>query len=229
MNVSIIIPTYNESAGIGKLISYLKQNGAVEIIVADGNSTDNTPAIAWQAGATAIHSLVKGRGAQMNEGARKATGDVFYFLHADSYPPPGFIQDIQDAVNKGFGSGCYRLSFDYKHWFLKFNCWFTRFNINAVRFGDQSLFVSKEVFTKTGGFREDLIVMEDQEIIARIKKHTRFIVFSKAVTTSARKYLDNGIYKLQGVFFIIYFLYQLGFSQKQLVKTYRLLIRQDKM
>jgi hypothetical protein len=101
--------------------------------------------------------------------------------------------------------------------------------VDAVRFGDQSLFVRRDVFEKAGRFREDLVVMEDQEIIGRIRKYTRFKVFPRSVTTSARKYLQNGIYRLQGVFFVIYFMYQLGFSQEQLVRAYRWLIRQDKL
>jgi hypothetical protein len=124
-----------------------------------------------------------------------------------------------DAIRQGYGSGCYRLAFDQPHWFLRANCWFTRFNLNAVRFGDQSLFVKREIFEKAGQFREDLVVMEDQEIIGRIRRHTRFKVFPRSVTTSARKYRENGIYKLQGVFFLIYFMYQLGFSQEQLVRN----------
>ncbi len=121
------------------------------------------------------------------------------------------------------------LSFDYQHWFLKFNCWFTRFDVDAFRFGDQSLFVTKEVFIRTGGFKEDLIVMEDQEIIQRLKKVGEFKIIRKKVITSARKYLENGIYKMQSIFFLIYFMYKLGFSQLTLLKTYKRLIKQNKL
>jgi hypothetical protein len=165
----------------------------------------------------------------MNYGASLASAPLLYFLHADSYPPPGFWQGITKAVGQGYNSGCYQLTFDDLHPFLRFNAWFTRFNVNAVRFGDQSLFVSKEVFLKAGGFREDLIVMEDQEIIGRIRKFARFKVLPGKVTTSARKYRENGYYKLQGIFFLIYFLYQLGVSQEKLVKLYKRLIRQNKV
>ena len=121
------------------------------------------------------------------------------------------------------------MQFDHKHWFLKANAWFTRFNVNAVRFGDQSLFVTKDVFQKTNGFDENLIVMEDQEIISRIRKYGKFKVMNGYVITSARKYLDNGVYKMQAVFFVIYFMYQLGYSQQKLVATYRNLIKQNKV
>jgi rSAM/selenodomain-associated transferase 2 len=230
--ISIIIPTFNEAGTIEKLVGYLthfKAEAIQEIIVADGGSTDNTCFLARQAGAQATISPKKGRGAQMNYGASQATGSILYFLHADSYPPPGFWQDIQMAVEHGYNSGCYQLAFDDPHPFLRFNAWFTRFDIDAVRFGDQSLFVTREVFQKAGGFREDLIIMEDQEIIGRIRKYAKFKVLAGKVSTSARKYRDNGVYKLQGIFFLIYFLYQLGVPQEKLVRLYKRLIRQNKV
>lgn len=154
-----------------------------------------------------------------------ATGDVLYFLHADSYPPEDFLKDIANALDKEFTSGCYRLDFDHDHWLLKFICWFTRFNIDLVRFGDQSLFVTRALFDKAGGFNEELLLMEDQEIISRIKRHGRFKLFDKTVTSSARKYLKNGIFKLQGIFTMLYFLYFLGVSQERLALIYKKLIK----
>ncbi len=231
--ISIIIPAYNEEASIAKTIAWIKDKTNLahitEIIVCDGGSSDNTISEASNAGAVTIISPAKGRAAQMNYGASIAKSNILYFLHADTLPPEGFTNDILNAVDATIQAGCFMLAFDYQHWFLKANCWFTRFDVNAVRFGDQSLFVTKEVFVKTGGFNERHIVMEDQEIIKRIKKICRFIIIKKPVLTSARKYLENGIYKTQGIFFIIYFMYKLGYSQQQLVATYRRLIRQDKL
>ncbi len=164
----------------------------------------------------------------MNAGAQVAKGSILYFLHADSLPPQNFVSDIMKAVSSKCYSGCYRLKFDYSHWFLKANCWFTRFDVNAVRFGDQSLFVTKEIFQRIGGFDENLMMMEDQEIIKRIRKHSRFTVMKDVVITSARKYIDNGIYRMQGIFFTIWFLYYSGCSQERLLKLYRRLIFESK-
>ena len=91
------------------------------------------------------------------------------------------------------------------------------------------LFVTKDVFQKTGGFNERLFMMEDQEIIHRIKKYGRFKVVNDVVTTSARKYLDNGIYRMQAIFFRIWFLFYLGYSQERLLKLHRRLIRKHKL
>jgi rSAM/selenodomain-associated transferase 2 len=231
--ISIIIPTYNEEENIAETIIEIKkrdnENLISEIIISDGQSTDATISIASNAGATIVVCERKGRAAQMNYGASTAKEEILYFLHADSIPPPGFTKNIVSAFEKNFVSGCFRLAFDYDHWFLKANCWFTRFDVNAVRFGDQSLFVTKDVFEKSGGFDESLLMMEDQEIIHRIKKYGKFAVMDGSVITSARKYLDNGIYRMQFIFFRIWLLYYLGYSQDYLLKLHKKLIRKTKL
>jgi len=121
------------------------------------------------------------------------------------------------------------LAFDHPHWFLKANCWFTRFDVDAFHYGDQSLFVKCDHFHNAGGFCEKHIVFEDYHIIKQLKKRGRFTIVKKRVITSARKYLDNGIYKTQGVFYLMYFLYKLGLSQPRLVTTYKRLIKQEKI
>ena len=231
--ISVIIPTYNEEETISETIKRIVEldqaNLVKEIIIADGGSADDTAEMAKKQGTKVVVSPVKGRGAQMNYGASFAQNDVLYFLHADTVPPEKFSDDIARAITQGFTSGCYQLSFDVSHWFLKANCWFTRFDVNAVRFGDQSLFVTKKIFERCGGFREELIMMEDQEIIGRIKKYGKFKVINRSVITSARKYLDNGIYRMQGIFFLIWLMYYLGYAQQKLLKLHRRLIKGHKL
>lgn len=231
--ISVIIPTYNEAACISDTIMQIRERDTAqlvaEIIVADGNSTDTTVQLAKEMGADIVVSAKKGRAAQMNAGAAAARFPVLYFLHADTLPPYHFTSFIHQAVQQNYTCGCFTLAFDYDHWFLKANCWFTRFNVDWIRFGDQSLFVEANLFKASGGFNESHIVMEDQELIKRLKKSAGFTIIKKPVITSARKYVVNGIYKTQSIFFLIFFMYQLGYSQQRLVNTYRKLIRQDKV
>ncbi|MTI32610.1 TIGR04283 family arsenosugar biosynthesis glycosyltransferase [Xanthovirga aplysinae] len=233
MLISIIIPTYNESEQIESLIHHLQHktdpNHILEIIVVDGNSQDGTIELAKQAGAKVISASKKGRASQMNEGSRQAKGEILYFLHGDTFPPINFSKDIQMAIQKGAKCGCYSLSFDKSHWLLEFIGWLTSFNVNAIRFGDQSLFVTKDCFIQAGGFSEEMLVMEDHEIIPRLRKYGKFVVMNKTVQTSTKKFQVNGTVRLMTIFVYIYILYYLGASQTRLTKEYRRLIKKGKI
>ncbi|GAA4440873.1 TIGR04283 family arsenosugar biosynthesis glycosyltransferase [Pontibacter saemangeumensis] len=227
MKISVIIPTYNEAAAIGPLLQYLQRHMSpdTELIVADGGSDDGTRAISDQQGAQVIHCGQRGRGPQMNAGARASTGDLLYFLHADTFPPEAFEAHLRQAVQQGAGSGCYRLRFDLPHWFLHLNAWFTRFNVDALRFGDQSLFVRRDIFLSEGGFDERMQLLEDQEVIGRLRRRAPFVVLPQQVTTSARKYKAIGVYRLQAGYYFIYGLYRMGVPQERLVQVYKWVLR----
>lgn len=230
VSISVVIPVINEEDQLPGLLQYLLKMPyhqlVADIIIADGGSTDQSVQIARSMGAVVVHSA-KGRAVQMNNGVQAAKGNVLYFLHADTFPPNNAWKLIADAITRGIDAGCFRLSFNTTSRFLKINAWFTRFNINAIRFGDQSLFVKKEVFENIKGFDPKHIVLEDQDIIKRIRRQYLFKVLPFAVVTSDRKYRENGNVKLQTIFFIIYFLYQLGVPQPKLVSTYRRLVRKS--
>ena len=222
--ISVIIPVYNEERSIGKLIRFLKNgghSGELEIIISDGGSTDGTIREAREHGALVLQSPKKGRASQMNYGAEKARGEILYFLHADTFPPKNFVSLIRQHIDEKNGAGCFRLAFDHRHYLLSAYSWFTRFDIDLVRFGDQSLFVTDELFSLVGGFDEKLIVMEDQDMVRKLKKHSGFIVSNQHVITSARKYREVGILKLQLIFTAILGMYYLGVSQDKLVQFYR--------
>lgn len=224
MNISIIIPTFNESSGISQLITHLNQasNSDIvsEIIVVDGQSSDDTCSIAAQCGAKILSSPEKGRAKQMNYAAEHAKSDILHFLHADSYPPDNFDKEIINAVSEGFPSGCFRMKFDSGHLLLKFFQWFTRFGNNFCRGGDQSLFITKKLFNDVGGFPE-IPLMEDIEIIRKIKKKAKFKVIPKELVTSARRYREKGHFRLQFWFSLIHFYYWIGASPNYLHRFYQ--------
>ncbi len=223
--ISIIIPTFNEVENISPLISSIRTSTIgveYEIIVADGGSTDGTLQKILLSNCKLVKSPTKGRGAQLNFGAKSAAGQILFFLHADSIPPVNLLHHIQKAVAQGYDAGCFRLKFDSDNWFLRANAWLTRFNVDAVRFGDQGLFVTRELFEKTGGYRNDMVVLEDQEMVKRLKRFgARFKVIPDYITTSARKYIENRPVKLQYAFLLVWINHQRGKSQKELVRIYK--------
>ena len=104
------------------------------------------------------------------------------------------------------------------------NAWFTRFNINCFRSGNQSLFIAKNLFDSIGGFREDHVVLEEQEMIDRLRANGSFVVIPRYITSSARKYMDNGVYRLQCIYFYIFALYRFGVSQNHISRMYQHLL-----
>ena len=224
MPISIIIPVHNEAENIGKLISYLiqyKKESVIEIIVVDAASTDNTNTVAQKAGATTVISPQKGRAAQMNHGASLAKGDVLYFIHADTFPPTSFANDITDAVEEGFALGRYRTKFNSAKWYLKINAWFTRFDWFVCMGGDQTLFITQDLYKKSGGFKTDMFIMEEFEFVPRARKNARYKIFNKPALVSARKYDTNSWWQVQMANKKIVDMYKKGATQSDMVTAYK--------
>jgi glycosyltransferase involved in cell wall biosynthesis len=158
----------------------------------------------------------KGRARQMNYGAKHASGDILYFLHADSLPPKYFDQRIINEVSQGNTTGCFRMKFDKPTPVLRFSQWFTRFNFKVCRGGDQSLYITREIFNNLKGFNEAFGVYEDCEIIGRIYKNYKFNIINDYVITSARRYERNGSWRLQYHFTVIHLKKWLGASAEEL-------------
>lgn len=222
--ISIIIPVFNEAKTIAQQLSYLKEisspSNIAEIIVVDGGSDDTTTQIASKEDVVLVHSE-KGRAKQMNAGVQKASGDILYFLHVDTVPPIGFDTSIIKAFNAGSKTGCFQMKFDSDSTFLKFFAWFTRINSKLCRGGDQSLYISKSLFEKSGGYNEDYFIYEDNELINRLYDLTDFTVLPQTVKTSARKYKQLGVFKLQYHFAVIHMKKILGAGPEQLYDYYK--------
>ena len=206
LKLSIIIPTRNEASTIEKTIKMLaaRSTGAniKEIIVVDGESADGTAGIAAKAGACVVNSR-KGRGCQLQIGGSVARGDVLYFLHVDCVPPRGFDRLILDAVRVGYRAGCFKLRFDMVHPVLRLTAWFSRFRHQWFRVGDESLFVEKALFVGAGGYDPSRAIMEDTEIIPRLAKLAAFTVIPQPIISSARRYVERGIFRLQALYVIL--------------------------
>ncbi|GIZ10153.1 TIGR04283 family arsenosugar biosynthesis glycosyltransferase [Flavobacterium sp. UMI-01] len=222
--ISIIIPMYNEVETIQSSLSYIERviskNIDYEIIVVDGGSTDGSPEKIIPSETIRLIQSPKGRARQMNTGAQKATGNMLYFLHCDSFPPANFDLEIFKQFEKGNLAGCFRMKFDWNHPLLLISQWFTRFNHSSCRGGDQSLFISKELFENINGFNENYIIYEDNEIIERLYAKKQFVVIPNYLITSARKYKQIGVWKLQYHFGVIHLKKKMGHSINSLQEYY---------
>jgi rSAM/selenodomain-associated transferase 2 len=227
--ISIIIPILNEVDAIHRLLLHLEKSISktydFEIILVDGGSNDGSQKEVLKHLKTILISSEKGRAIQMNTGAKAATGTIFYFLHCDSYPPENFDLLILEQVHKGNLAGCFRLKFDYNHIVLLVSQWFTKINHISCRGGDQSLFITKKLFEQIGGYNEDYIIYEDNEICKRLYQKNQFFVIPNYLITSARRYRDNGVWFLQYHFTIIHLKRRLGHSTESMLDYYKKKVR----
>lgn len=219
--VSIIIPVLNEEKIIEEVLKKLiKLQGEKEIIVVDGGSTDNTSDIASK-----YAKVVKGRRGrayQMNDGAKASKGDVLWFLHCDSKVCEKSLNLIEEAINLGYIGGGLRLYFyDLDTYFMKFVSWSSnlRAKIGGLYFGDQGIFIKREIFEKLGGFKE-VPLMEDWDMAMRLKKQGKMKMIDSKIGTSARKFKSEGQLKTLLFMHKIKLLYKLGVSEQKLRDMY---------
>jgi len=166
-------------------------------------------------------SSEKGRAKQLNTGAQCAKGTVLYFLHADSFPPPHFDNLILSEVKNGNKAGCFRMQFDSKHWWLQMASWFTKFSWRACRGGDQSQFITRELFDAIGGYDDTYIIYEDNILINELYARKEFTVINQKLRSSARLYQKHGVWNVQYHFCIIYIKKWFGASAEDLFAYYK--------
>lgn len=227
---SIIIPVLNEESSILKLLYYLQEYAqeanSLEVIVVDGGSTDATVqlvtdyASAQNKGVVKISSSAKGRGKQLHHGTTMATGELLYFLHADSYPPRNYDAHIANAVKDGNPAGCFRMKFESWHPWLITIGWFTRFSWKVSRGGDQSQYITRDLYNKIGGYNTEIPIYEDYDLITRLYERDQYYVIPKWLTTSARRYHDKGVFSLQWFYIQIYWKKYRGASLEELHTYY---------
>ncbi|MEM8894978.1 MAG: TIGR04283 family arsenosugar biosynthesis glycosyltransferase [Bacteroidota bacterium] len=224
MKLSIIIPTYYEEDNIGKLLEFLTQHPRKEtfqIIVVDGGSQDGTIEIISKFSVVKLlQSQVASRPVQMNMGTQHASNEILYFVHADVKLPMGFVDDIEKQLVT-HPAGVYRYQFDSSSWLLKINAFFTRFPMMWCRGGDQTLYITRSLFDQIGGFDEYYCVLEDFDILTRIKAVASFAIMPGEVKVSARKYRHNNYFKVQWVNLKAFRKYRQGEHPDEIRKYYK--------
>ncbi|PQJ79985.1 TIGR04283 family arsenosugar biosynthesis glycosyltransferase [Polaribacter porphyrae] len=233
MLLSIIIPVYNEQENLTKRLSFLCEQTnkyPIEVIVSiSPESSDKSPEVCKNFDKVTIFiSDKKGRASQMNFGASKAKGDIFLFLHADVILPNDFYNQVLKAISEGNQFGFFAYQFDKKSTLLNFNSQFTTKDGLFAGGGDQCHFFTKETFTKFNGFNEEFCIMEDFEMMDRIRKQNiPFKIIQSKATVSARKYDNNSWLKVNLINGYVFLKYKLGVHPKKLRKTYKSLLRES--
>lgn len=220
-DISIIIPTLNEAACIGQTVAGLAGQPGVEVIVADGGSQDLTVSLAKAAGARVLDAPL-GRGSQQNAGARAAHGRVLLFLHADTLLPEGFAADIREALNQpGFIAGAFRFAVGAKGWRFRLleQCANWRAAWLGLPYGDQALFLPAARFWAMGGFRE-LALLEDLDLVLRLRKTGRIALLAPKARTSARRWQRLGFARTTIINQLILLGFFCGISPARLARWY---------
>jgi rSAM/selenodomain-associated transferase 2 len=221
MRISIVIPVFNEERIISATLAGLKRLKPGEVIVVDGGSADRAREIAQSLGVPLIYSS-RGRGRQMNHGARQATGDVLLFLHADTRLPESAFDDIHAALaDPRCVGGRFDVKLDGKSWMLGMvgAMISLRSRITKVATGDQAIFVRRDVFEKMGGY-PDIPLMEDIALSRTLKRMGRVACLRSQVVTSARRWEIGGVWRTIFEMWVLKLLYLLGMSSSQLSRHY---------
>lgn len=190
--ISIIIPVLNEAHQLPTTLANLQGN-ALEIIVVDGGSQDNSAQVAKNSGARLITSP-PGRARQMNMGASQATGDILIFLHGDTILPPDFAPLVQQTLGQPqVAAGAFSLQLQGCWWGLKLIS--RGANIRSrffkLPYGDQAIFLRATTFHQAGGFPEQAI-MEDFCLIRRLARLGNIVTLPQEVISSGRRWQQRG-------------------------------------
>ena len=201
MTLSVVIPTLNESGSLpGALDSVFRVPEVSEVLVVDGGSTDGTEALARARGCRWIPSA-RGRGLQCRVGALAAKSDVVLFLHADTWLPSGAGRAIEaalegSAISNPVVGGAFRKRFRDAPWCMRgarFRSWLW-FQLTCRPFADQAIWVRRSALESVGGC-PDLPLMEEFELVRRLRNVGRIVLLGEVVSTSARRFRRRGVFR----------------------------------
>ncbi len=221
--ISIVIPVLNEARSLQAHLPLLQaaREAGHEVILVDGGSTDEGPALA----APLVDKLVRspaGRALQMNAGAAQASGDLLLFLHVDTRLPEGAIALLQQAFVQPavqWGRFDVRLSGAHRAFRLIETMINLRSRVSGVATGDQALFLRAGLFHAIGGFPA-IPLMEDVAITKTLRRLSRPLCLRERVTTSSRRWEQHGIVRTVLLMWWLRLLYVCGMSPARLRDMY---------
>lgn len=219
--VCIIVPIYNEEEELHtRSDEFSKLSRHAELIFVDGKSTDKSAAIAALYGK--VVSSERGRGRQMNAGAQEAAGDILFFLHADNTISPETISRIEEQTRRSEAvGGCLTQRIESERAIFRFIEWQgnRRARRTKIFYGDQGIFVRKDVFNQLGGFPE-VPIFEDVLFTQKLKQAGKTIVLPDKIKVSARRWQKRGILRTTIMFNRFLIMFKLGCPLEKIKKQY---------
>ncbi len=215
IKVSIIVPTLNEENAVTITLKRLREIKAHEVIVVDGGSQDRTKKLAEPL-ATDFLVETGGLAEQLNRGARQASGDVLLFHHADVRLPDSALEEIRKALGRPeVVGGAFRLRFESNRLIFRLIAGLANFRnrLGFGPFGDQAIFARRKVFEELEGF-SPAAVLEDFDLVTRLKRAGRFVIIPSPVRSSIRRYQEGGILATSAAHYWSGILYLLGARRK---------------
>lgn len=223
LRISVVVPSWRDAENLQRLLPELARRDRIaEMIVVDASGDATSERIALSSGATFLTSSAPNRGEQMNLGAAAATGDVIVFQHSDTNLDEAHLVAIEEALaDPAIIGGAFFRKFDGRHPRLMWLESVARFltSHGGTLYGDQSIFVRRDVFVKLGGFAK-IPLMEDVEFSRRLRAAGKIAVLDPPVESSARRHLRKGAWRtsVQNGLFIV--LYNFGVSPHRLHRWY---------
>lgn len=226
MLLSVVIPTLNEQDHVVRCLESAQGleagwDGPVEVLVADGGSDDRTVELATIAGA-AVLVTDPGRGVQLRTGVRASSGELVVMLHADTYLDPAAGTQLARAMGDAqIACGAFRQRIDapgrWYRWLESGNAY--RVTRWGLPYGDQAIFARREWLDEVGGLN-DLPIMEDVELMDRLRKRTKPVLLDGPLHVSARRWQRSGVIPRTARNWAMLAAYRAGVSPERLTRWY---------
>ncbi len=216
--ISIIVPAWKE-VSVDKSIFRLAEESNVELIfaMAQGDSATKVPPNLKTSRSD------KGRAEQMNAGAKLAVGSIFLFLHADTSITIESLAMVRETLrNQDVAGGAYRLRIDSDSLWLRFVTFMAnaRSRIMKLPYGDQAIFIKREIFEKVGGY-EPVPILEDVRLVEAMKREGGFKIIDDVAITSSRRWKHRGSYSATIRNWLIMICYFAGVGPHRLARMFR--------
>jgi rSAM/selenodomain-associated transferase 2 len=226
LHVSVVVPVLNETKGINQLIAHINsisKGATVEIIVADGDPLGSTINAISDSNVSKVLSK-KGRGLQMNAGAASSSGEILLFLHADTLLPVGAFEKISAVMKTGrYAGGAFDLGIDSGRASLRIieHAASFRSRITRIPYGDQAIFIRRDIFQAMGGFN-DFPIMEDVDLMQRLKSSgQQIVIIPHQVRTSPRRWEKEGVLYCTLRNWILITMFIFGVKPEKLARFYK--------